>query len=163
MHGPVKFKKIANLFFAERALFRVRSCSLDSISTAVSLSTAAQIAPNYSSSLDNLHQPWEREGTSGVPNSSREESGKKYMLLEKSSVFSSNTAVCADEQGKSELTQSLPADGARHVALHSHSQSAGIGAGLDSFSDNFVISTAAEEESRGSSGIVRMVSLYRLN
>lgn len=98
-----------------------------------------------------------------MPNSSREESGKKYMLLEKSSVFSSNTAVCADEQGKSELTQSLPADGARHVALHSHSQSAGIGAGLNGFSDNFVISTAAEEESRGSSGIVRMVSLYRLN
>lgn len=141
----------------------MRSYSLDSISTAVSLSTTAQIAPSHSSSLDNLHRPWEGGGTSGLQNNIKKESGKKYMPLETSSALSSGTVVCADEQRKSELTQSLPADGERHVALHPHSRSTGMGTGLDGFSDNFVIGTTGEEKSRESSDTVQTVSLCRLN
>lgn len=141
----------------------MRSCSLDSISTAVSLSATAQIAPSHSSSLDNLHRPWEGGGTSGLQNNVKKESGKKYMPLETSSTLSSSTVVCADEQRKIELTQSLPADGERHVGLHPHSRSAGMGTGLDGFSDNFVIGATREEESRGSSDAVQAVSLCTLN
>ena len=141
----------------------MRSCSLDSISTAVSLSATAQIAPSHSSSLDNLHRPWEGGGTSGLQNNVKKESGKKYMPLETSSTLSSSTVVCADEQRKIELTQSLPADGERHVGLHPHSRSVGMGTGLDGFSDNFVIGATREEESRGSSDAVQAVSLCTLN
>ena len=118
-----------------RAFFTVRSGSLDSISTSVSLATQ-QSGPAHSSSLDNLY------GSSRP----RVEDRRRYVLLETGSVSSSRTADVDEQRGsESTLTRSLPAAMDRSVQCSSPRASGRVENTLDpdGFSDNFV--TADDE------------------
>lgn len=120
---------------AGRAFFTVRSGSLDSISTSVSLATQ-QSGPAHSSSLDNLY------GSSRP----RVEDRRRYVLLETGSVSSSRTADVDEQRGsESTLTRSLPAAMDRSVQCSSPRASGRVENTLDpdGFSDNFV--TADDE------------------
>ena len=69
-----------------RKLVRVRSTSLDSISTALSFGTGPQSeVPSRASSLDNLHMAQFHSGHSRSTRSN----GRRYMLLDNESVASS--------------------------------------------------------------------------
>lgn len=154
----LEFTTIVPTCFTERSLVHVHSGSLDSISTSVSLATT-QTHPTRSSSLDNLHQPrgegGERGGGGGGSDpqcNTKRDSGKKYMLLETSSVVS---GVCADEEKeerKAMMTRSLPVEVERHIAPHSNVERR---TEIDGFSDNFVGGSAGEEGRLGTSQVVR--------
>ena len=122
-----------------RAFFAVRSGSLDSISTALSLTTQ-QSRPARTNSLDSLLL---QSGSSR----SRVEDGRRYVLLETGSVSSSRTLTADAEQRGSEsnLTRSLPAAIERRVQCNSPRESRRVknSRNPDGFSDNFV--TADDE------------------
>ena len=130
----------------------MHSGSLDSISTAVSLATT-QMVPTHSSSLDNLHQPRGEGGGKGGGGSdpqcnTKRECGQKYMLLETSSVVS---GVCADEERRAMMTQSLPVEVERRITPHYSTEGK---TEYDGFSDNFVGGAAGEGGGLGTPQVV---------
>ena len=124
-----------------QALFRVRSGSLDSISTAVSFGTGQQQQQraHSSSSLDNLHQPLQYATSSGPQRC--EEGGNTYTLLATTAAADSGSLASGSDRetvevgrgrgrrGRTDLSQSLPVEVERAVGMqpaasssHSHSK-----------------------------------------
>lgn len=117
-------------FLAGRALFRVRSGSLDSISTAVSF--GIQNGLTRYSSADNLYHHQDHVCHS------RTENGKQNTLIDTDSLSSSMT-----EGERKGLTQSLPATIEKSVSSPAEVIRARPKSEPDGFSDDFVCRDAS--------------------
>ena len=89
MHPPIVL--LPSLFFFHfntgHALFKVRSASLNSISTAVSLSTCHNgSVPSHSPSMDNIHPHHSHPSGGGGKKLTKQVEGCTYVLLETAST-----------------------------------------------------------------------------